>query len=73
MSEETRIIKKAATDGAIRGPLGIWPWPITNLLLALIDRLKTRSGTGAVRGARTKITEVRPTAEGGWSILEHEV
>jgi len=26
-----------------RGPLGIWPWPIVNLLLALIEAIKAKS------------------------------
>ena len=74
MSSEDKptIIKRP--EGGFRGPLDFWPWPLINLIMAFIERIKARSGSsygGASR--RTKITEVRPTSEGGWSILEHEV
>lgn len=73
--EETNggtIIKKPAS-GIYRGPFGVWVWPIVNIIMAFVDRMRGKTRGGAVSAARTKITELRPTPEGGWRILEHEV
>jgi len=76
MSEEEKGIvirsEGGGLSGLYRGPFGLWVWPITNLILTILDRLRGRSGA-VTSGKRTKITNIRPTAEGGWSILEHEV
>lgn len=79
MSEENDkalVITRPTTNGngLFKGPLGLWPWPVVNLLMVIVNKLTGKNGTGEVtRAARTKITELRPTQEGGWSILEHEV
>lgn len=69
----TLVRTKTNGTGLFRGPFGVWVWPIVNLLMVVIDKMRNKSGGGAISAARTKITELRPTAEGGWSILEHEV
>lgn len=60
--------------GLFKGPLGLWPWPVMNLVLSIITKLSGKNGSvEPARASHTKVTELRPTAEGGWSILEHEV
>ena len=56
-----------------KGPLGIWPYPLVNLLMAITDRLKTRSRKSdkGVALKKTSITEIKRTAD-GWTILEHQ-
>lgn len=78
MSEEADkplvITSPSEGTGLFKGPLGLWPWPVVNLVLAIVKKLGGGdNGTTTTRSARTKITELLPTAEGGWRILEHEV
>ena len=43
----------------VKGPLGIWPWPILNVIIAFLRRLKELRGEGRPKllgflgGART--------------------
>jgi len=51
--------------GAIVGPLGIWPFPLLTILLALIERLGAgRMGYGGRTRPVMKITQVIRDKEG---------
>lgn len=56
-----------------KGPLGIWPYPLVNLIMSITDRLKIRSRKSDKGMAlkKTSITEIKRTAD-GWTILEHQ-
>ncbi len=78
MSEENEkalVVRSTSETGIFKGPMGLWPWPLVNLIMAVVKKLTGNGGSGGEvsRATRTKITELRPTEEGGWRILEHEV
>jgi hypothetical protein len=76
-SEVETTETRAEADEWVRGPLGIWPWPILNAILMFFRRLR-EIATGApslpLRKRRVTIYEViRDPATGRiTSIEEHE-
>ncbi|RLJ01971.1 MAG: hypothetical protein DRP11_03630 [Candidatus Aenigmatarchaeota archaeon] len=48
-----------------RGPLGIWPWPLVNLILAIIYSIRSRAApTAAPRKPTKKIYSIIRDKEG---------
>jgi hypothetical protein len=65
-----------AREEYIRGPLGIWPYPILNVLLQFIRRIReaTVAPSKPVRRRRTVVYEIIRDERGRLSsIEEHEV
>ena len=42
----------------IRGPLGIWPFPILNFILALVSQLQAQQASEEHRGPRKRIYQL---------------
>ena len=50
------------SQGRFRGPLGLWPWPIVNLLLALVEQIRVRGyGGQAMASSYTNVEEIKWT------------
>ncbi len=47
--QEVTVAYPAYTEPLFRGPLGIWPWPLVNLILTLVNRLRTLQAPAAER------------------------
>jgi hypothetical protein len=71
-----RTETEEAREEYIRGPLGIWPYPILNVLLQFIRRIREATVAPAkpVRRRRTAVYEIIRDERGRLSsIEEHEV
>lgn len=68
-----------AAGGRFRGPLGLWPWPLVNLILALAERLAARPPAPAPaepppKRRRMSVWSIERDADGRIAnILEREV
>ena len=61
-SEPERI--GAGGRSYFKGPLGLWPWPLFNVLLAMVETIRGRTYRGAFPKVATRRTEYIRNAEG---------